>query len=67
MKMKVFIICGESIIFDGKLSLLKFLDNSVKNKDKFLKYLRLLDKKQISLKENLKARMVDTLLVHIVK
>lgn len=53
--------------FDDELSLLKFLDNSVKNKDKFLKYLRLLDKKQISLKENLKARMVDTLLVHIVK
>ena len=36
--------------FDGELSLLKFLDNSVKNKDKFLKYLRLLDKKTDKLK-----------------
>ena len=36
--------------FDDELSLLKFLDNSVKNKDKFLKYLRLLDKKTDKLK-----------------
>lgn len=36
--------------FKGNLSLLDFLDNSVKNKDKFLQYLNLLDKKTDKLK-----------------
>ncbi len=36
--------------FKGNLSLLEFLDNSVKNKDKFLQYLNLLDKKTDKLK-----------------
>lgn len=36
--------------FKGDLSILEFLDNSVKNKDKFLQYLNLLDKKTDKLK-----------------
>ncbi len=36
--------------FKGDLSILDFLDNSVKNKDKFLQYLNLLDKKTDKLK-----------------
>ena len=34
----------------GNLSLLEFLDNSVKNKDKFLQYINLLDKKNDKIK-----------------
>src|SRR5699024_11871402 len=36
--------------FKGNLSLLEFLNNSVKNKDKFLQYINLLDKKTDKLK-----------------
>ena len=36
--------------FKGDLSILDFLDNSLKNKDKFLQYLNLLDKKTDKLK-----------------
>ena len=52
--------------FKGNLSLLEFLNNSVKNKDKFLQYINLLDKKTDKLKGEFEGMMGDTFLVHIV-